>query len=102
MLTTDGFPVQNRLSFLADAYAGINEWSYGKTIKVLVADFYFNPRWITWRGEKMWVGDYGLFTGMIADWVKGNAREGRTPMTKDEALDLVFEIGRSTPHDQSG
>lgn len=92
-MTVDGFPVQNSISFLPDKPdPSLNEWSIGKTIKILVADFYFNPRWVTWKDQKMWVADYEFFTMMIKQWVTGNPREGRQPMTKEEALDLVFEM----------
>lgn len=94
MKTIDGFPIQNGFDWLPDTPdPAINQWSYGKVVKVDVADFYFNPRWITWKGMKEWVCDYELFTMLIASWIKGDKWGNSKPMTKEEALDLYFEMG---------
>ena len=63
----------------------MNEWSNGKTIKIDVADFYLNPRTVTWQGRSVVVRDYGLFTGIIKQWM------GEMKWTKQQALDNYFQ-----------
>lgn len=102
MKTVDGFKIapssMNWLPHTADIT--LNEWTRGKTIKIDVADFYFNPRWVEWKGERQWVADYEMFIMMIGAWVKGD-KYGSKGMTKEEALDLSFEIGRTIKESKS-
>lgn len=62
----------------------INQWSYGKIKKIPVLDFFFNMRDVQWKGKVQTV-EYDLMTGMITQWMKDG-------MSKEEALDLMFEI----------
>lgn len=68
----------------------MNEWSNGKVIKIEVNDFYFNPKWVTHKGKKMWVADLELFLMMIKQWCTGTKLN--PGMKKEEALDLAFEM----------
>lgn len=90
-LTLDGLPTHDSINFLPTLSPELNPWCLGKTIKIPVADFYFNPREVTHAGKKMRVADYGLFLGMIKDWVKGDRYRGG--ITKEEALDFAFSAG---------
>ena len=88
--TVDGFPIQG-VDFSPDkADPAINKWSWGKTVKVGVADFYFNPRVVEWRGKTMRVVDYELWYMLIDGLIKGS--KWRLGMTEEEALDLAFDI----------
>lgn len=98
--TVDGFPIENTINFLPNKPdPSLNEWSYGKTVKIAVLDFWFNMRWVHWKGEAIYV-EFDLFKMMIRDWVRGcteaESKMGgihkRDPMTKEEALDLAFEM----------
>ena len=88
--TTDGFPIDDSISFLDDVYPGLNEWSKGRTISVEVEDFFMNPRTVNWAGKNMWVADYDLFMMMVKDWMSGTKLN--PGMTKKEALNLMFDI----------
>lgn len=91
--TVDGFPIQNNINFLpTKPDLEMNKWSFGKTVKIRVADFYLNPRWVVWKGMKIQVADYGFFVMVLKSWIAGNARESRAPMSKEEALDFMFEV----------
>lgn len=60
----------------------LNQWSYGKTIKIPVLDFYINYVEVKWK-DKVITVEHDLFMGMIKQWVADG-------MTKEEALDLAF------------
>lgn len=60
--------------------------------KVVVLDFYFNPRTIKWKGKTQRVLDYELFEMMIKGWIAGDKNLHGSGMTKEAALDLSFEI----------
>lgn len=62
----------------------MNSWSNKKRIKIPVLDFFFNMRDVQWKGKVQTV-DYDLMTMIVQSWIS----EG---MTKEEALDLMFEI----------
>lgn len=98
MQTVDGFPVQDGFDWLpGKPDLSFNQWSYGKVVKLEVMDFYFNPRWITWKGAKTWVADFELFTMLISSWLKGDRWSNSKAMTKEEALDEYFEMAAATP-----
>ncbi len=90
--TIDGFPLQDGFNFLPSTPVEGNEWSNGKTVKVEVMDFYFNPRWVTWKGVKTWVADFELFTMIISQWIKGDKWDNSKARTKEQALDEYFEM----------
>lgn len=64
--------------------AALNEWSNGKSKKIIVLDFFFNFRDIVWKGKTLTV-EYDLFMMMIKQWIDDG-------MTKEQALDLAFEM----------
>lgn len=64
--------------------AALNEWSSGKVTKIQVLDFFFNFRDIVWKGKTLTV-EYDLFMMLIKQWIDGG-------MTKEQALDLAFEM----------
>lgn len=98
MNTVDGFPIDG-FNFLSDIpKPELNPWSIGKVVKIEVADFYFNPRWIEWKGKREWVADFELFTMLIASWIKGDKWGNSKPMTKEQALDEYFEMAAYTPN----
>lgn len=87
--TIDGFPLKKSISMMPDTFdPPINQWSFGKTLKLEVDDGLYRPvrREVQWKGQSMVVYDYELFVGIIQDWMK------RDNMTKDQALDLAFEM----------
>lgn len=96
--TVDGFPIQRGEVnwFAAEIDPNANAWSFGKTVRIEVwyADYYYNlihgkyARSITWKGKTTRVIDYEWFASMINSWVNDKF----FPMTKDEALDLFFEM----------
>lgn len=44
-----------------------------------------DAKWVVWKDQKMWVGDYELFVMIIRQWIESG-------MTKELALDLCFEM----------
>lgn len=66
-----------------------NPWSNGKTKKIEVLDFFFNMRDVQWKGKVLTV-EYDLFMGLVQQMMKGNLVA--PPMTKEEALDEIFEM----------
>lgn len=103
-MTLDGLPIRHTISFLSDDKS-LNQWSAGKTIRVPVLADGFKPGWVVWRGRKRYEFDIPFFYGMIRDWVRGcTETEATMPglirgkgMTKEEALDLSFEISPGEP-----
>jgi hypothetical protein len=95
MKTVDGFAIQDGFNFLSDIpKPELNPWCAGKIVKIEVADFYMNPRWVTWKSRKMWVADYEFFVMLLKSWIKPPKIPGvhQKGMTKEEALDLMFEM----------
>lgn len=95
--TVDGFPITNTISFLPDVPdPELNPWSVGKTIKIEVwyDDYWYNlkagkyRRTITWKGQTETVEDYDWFCAIIKQWMD----DKWFPKTKEEALDLWFEM----------
>lgn len=95
MKTVDGFAIQDGFNFLSDiSKPELNPWSIGKAVKIEVADFYMNPRWVAWKGRKMWVADYEFFVMLLKSWIQPPKYALYQPkgMSKDEALELMFEM----------
>jgi hypothetical protein len=97
LLTVDGFAVQDNINFLpAVPDPAHNPWSYGKTITVEVwyGDYWQNlkhgkyRRKVTWKGRTVVVEDYEWFQMLIKQWITNTWY----PKTKEEALDLFFEM----------
>lgn len=95
-MTVDGFPITNTIDFLPDKPdPDINQWSYGKTIKVEVwgdewYEFLHNrfAKRVTWKGVTVWTKDYQWFM----DLVKQSIENKFYPKTKEQALDEMFEM----------
>lgn len=92
-ITLDGIPANDTVSFLSDIPNPLhNAWSYGKQTKIIIMDFWINPKNITWKGKTIRVEDYHFFTMVIAQWMSGTHSPLAEPMTKEAALDLFFEM----------
>jgi hypothetical protein len=92
----DGFPIQDNFNFLPNTPdPSINRWSYGKVTTIEVwGDWWFNyihgkyRRTITWKGQTEIIDDYPGFCDLIKSWMDNKWY----PKTKEEALDLWFEM----------
>lgn len=100
--SVDGFVLQkgtNKLPKAADL--SINTWSNWGTLKIPVLLDGMKPARVTHKGKTLQVFDYKFFVDLIRDWMRGKTEAeasmpgtiGMTPMTKEQALDLYFEIG---------
>lgn len=103
MPTVDGFPIQDNINWLPDKPdQSINRWSFGKTIKVEVVygEWWYNflagkyAKKVTWKGKTITVLDYEWFLALIKQWTEDKFY----PRTKEEALDLYFEMDSFTPN----
>jgi hypothetical protein len=100
----DGFRAQHGINFLTDDTT-LNEWSAGKVVKIPVLLDGMKPGWVQWRGRKRYEFDVPFFYAMIRDWVRGCTEAEasmpgmykQSPMTKEAALDLSFEISPGEP-----
>lgn len=97
MLTVDGFPIQSTISFLpSKPDPALNAWSQGKTLQVEVwyGDYWPNfihgkyAKNVTWKGKTIRVMDYGWFVDLIKQWCDNKFY----PMTREQAIDLYFEM----------